>query len=85
MTVFQGSLLELVTPRTSTSAHANGRVRTKFWSPLRVRQAVNAVSNLGGSALVAVGVAMVHVPAGVITAGVLLVLNGFAATLPARQ
>lgn len=84
MTVFQESLVGLVARPSPTSYNGTRPARAKFWTPLRVRQAVNAVANLGGSALVALGVGMVHVPAGVISAGVLLVLNGFAATLPAR-
>lgn len=85
MSVFQGSLIDLALPTPSANGATPRAARPKFWTALRVRQAVNAVANLGGSALVALGVGMVSLPAGVIAAGVLLVLNGFAATLPPRR
>jgi hypothetical protein len=63
-------------------------VRAPTYSPNGVRKPVltparlTALANLGGCALISYGIGMIAVEAGLIAAGVLLIVLGKAASLP---
>lgn len=71
------SVLDAVRPAPKFDAGGR-RVPRWRWTP----DATAWVANLGGGALIAYGVGMIFPPAGVIVAGLALVVLGKAATMP---